>query len=100
MSVFEAVDPSAAAADGGSAAVWVVESGPGRAAGALIREIRRVRPDAAVIVWDAGASQAEIAEQFRLGACDCFPAQSNPALLAERIDYICRRRRAPGLRAP
>lgn len=79
-----------AAAHYANADLWVVESGQ-PAALELIGRVIAARPDADVIIWNNGGSPAEIGRMFRLGARDCFPAQSSPGLLAERVYYLCRR---------
>ncbi len=60
----------------------------------LLRCLRRRHPGLCIVLMDRGAPQNEIAAAFREGVLDCFPSQSSPNLLVERIQHLCRRVRS------
>jgi DNA-binding NarL/FixJ family response regulator len=58
-----------------------------------VRGLRQVYPDVSIVLVNGGLSPAEIAEAFRDGVRDYFSYQTNTALVAERVENLCRQAR-------
>ena len=61
-----------------------------------IRALRCSYPRLQIVLVNGGLTPAEIAKAFQDGAHDYFSRQSDPGLVAERVQHLCRqaRRRA------
>jgi len=54
-----------------------------------LQEIRERYPDLRIVLVDGGLNQLQIAEAFRLGACDYFAEPYDTDLLIERVGALC-----------
>ncbi len=74
-----------------TASVLVLDCGDHPDAGiGAVRGLKMIYPDLRVVLVNGGMAPNEIAEAFREGATDYFSHHSNPDLVLERIEYLCR----------
>jgi DNA-binding NarL/FixJ family response regulator len=58
-----------------------------------LKGLRRIYPDVHIVLVNGALSPAEIGEAFREGVRDYFSYQTNAALVAERVESLCRQAR-------
>ena len=74
-----------------TASVLVLDCGDHPDAGiGAVRGLKTIYPDLRVVLVNGGMAPNEIAEAFREGATDYFSHHSNPDLVLERIEHLCR----------